>query len=240
MQPYFFPYLGYFSLIDHVDTWVVFDITQYTPKTWMNRNRVLHPTAGSNWVTVPLANSSRSILTHEAQVADLSSALRTTLGKLSHYRNRAPYWRQVEGIVGAAFAAAEVDHSLVTLNVAGLRGVCYYLGTAFEPLVCSATSLDLSPPGHPGGWAPAIASALGATEYINPAGGRDLFDPSEFAAMGITLGFLDQPVFTYDPTPYRFEPSLSILDVLMWNSPSAVRTAMAAARVVPADTPVTV
>ena len=43
MQPYFFPYLGHFALIAHTDAWVVFDITQYTPKTWMNRNRVLHP-----------------------------------------------------------------------------------------------------------------------------------------------------------------------------------------------------
>ncbi len=58
MQPYFFPYLGHFALIAHTDAWVVFDISQYTPKTWMNRNRVLHPTDGWTYVTAPLSNSS--------------------------------------------------------------------------------------------------------------------------------------------------------------------------------------
>ena len=43
MQPYFFPYLGHFALIANVDAWIVFDVTQYTPRTWINRNRVLHP-----------------------------------------------------------------------------------------------------------------------------------------------------------------------------------------------------
>ena len=61
MQPYFFPYLGHFALIANVDAWIVFDVTQYTPKTWINRNRVLHPTSGANWVSVALKNSSISI-----------------------------------------------------------------------------------------------------------------------------------------------------------------------------------
>ena len=240
MQPYFFPYIGYFSLIDRVDTWVVFDVTQYTPKTWMNRNRVLHPAGGSNWVTVPLANSSQSIRIHEATVADSKAALSSTLGKLSHYRNRAPYWREVEEIVTTAFGRAGGNMSLVALNVAALAEVCSYLGVRFAPLVCSTLPLDLAFPSHAGGWAPAVAGALGATEYINPIGGRDLFDATEFAAAGVSLAFLDQPTFVYDPAPYGFEPSLSILDVLMWNPPDAVRAAMAAARVLPAGEPAAV
>jgi hypothetical protein len=42
MQPYFFPYLGYFSLIDYVDHWVVFDNVQFVKQSWVNRNRVLN------------------------------------------------------------------------------------------------------------------------------------------------------------------------------------------------------
>lgn len=234
MQPYFFPYLGYFSLMSRVDTWVVFDVTQYTPKTWMNRNRVLHPSGGPNWISVPLANSSRSMLTHQALLADPEATRRMVLGKLSHYRHRAPYWAEVEDIVGAAFRSHSEDHSLVHLNVRAMAAVCRYLEMPFAPLVCSELHFSLEPPSHPGGWAPAIARALGATEYINPIGGRDLFDPAEFAASGITLAFLDQPLFSYDPAPYRFEPSLSILDVLMWSSPTEVREGMAAARLIPA------
>src|SRR5579875_2797125 len=136
MQPYFFPYLGYFALIERSDTWVVFDVTQYTPKTWMNRNRVLHPTESWNWVTVPLSNSSNSIRIHEARVLAPQKARSSALGKLSHYRNRAPHWREVEDLVSSAFDDAH-DDSLVALNVSAMAAVCAYLEVRFEPLICS-------------------------------------------------------------------------------------------------------
>ncbi len=126
MQPYFFPYLGHFSLIAAVDEWIVFDVTQYTPKTWMNRNRVLHPKAGWQYITVPLANSSISIRTNEAKVQSLAQAERSSLGKLSHYKKRAPYFRQVNDVVRKVFNGSP-DNSLVGLNVTALNIVCEYL-----------------------------------------------------------------------------------------------------------------
>jgi hypothetical protein len=234
MQPYFFPHLGYFSLIDHCDEWVVFDVTQYTPKTWMNRNRVLHPREGWNWVGVTLENSSRSISIAEARLADPASALTTLLGKVSHYRHKAPYWREVEAILEASLGEPS-EHSLVAVNVRGISEVCEYIGVDFRPGVCSALDLELPTIDHPGGWAPAIASVLGADEYCNPIGGRGLFDPEEFASHGVRLSFLEQPPFVYETAPYEFEPQLSVLDVLMWNDPTAVRAAIAGARCIAAD-----
>jgi hypothetical protein len=228
MQPYFFPYLGYFALVERCDSWVVFDVTQYTPKTWMNRNRVLHPAGSWNWVTVPLANSSNSMRIHEARVLDLAKARNGVLGKLSHYRRRAPHWRAVEQLVNAAFDSAVAD-SLVSLNTSAMHAVCRHLEIGFEPLVCSDLGLDLSGVGHPGGWAPTIAAALGATKYLNPVGGAQLFVAEEFNQLGIALEFLEFPPFEYSVTPYNFEPGLSVLDVLMWNDASTVRAALATA-----------
>lgn len=230
MQPYFFPYLGYFALIEHSDEWVVFDVTQYTPKTWMNRNRVLHPTESWNWITVPLANSSNSIRIDQAQVLDADKARSSALGKLSHYRNRAPHWRTVHELLEAAFDGAG-EASLVALNVSAMRAVCSYLGISFEPLICSELGLDLSAVDHPGGWAPAVASALGADRYLNPIGGRQLFNQEEFDERGIALEFLDFPTFEYATGSYAFEPNLSVLDVLMWNDAGSVRAALATATI---------
>jgi hypothetical protein len=220
MQPYFFPYLGHFALIAHTDAWVVFDITQYTPKTWMNRNRVLHPKDSWNYVSVPLANSSISIKTSEARVLDLDGARRSVLGKLTHYR-RAPYYRAVEALVQESMTAGG-DQSLVRLNVLGLAAVCRYLGLPFDYRICSELQLPLPEQLPPGGWAPAICAALGASGYVNPIGGRDLFDPSDFASRKIALEFLSFEHPVYDVGSYRFEPGLSILDVLMWNAPQTV------------------
>ena len=38
MQPYFFPYLGYFQLLDSIDTLVFFDDVNYIKKGWINKN----------------------------------------------------------------------------------------------------------------------------------------------------------------------------------------------------------
>ena len=40
MQPYFFPYIGYFQLIANTDQFIFFDIVQYNKRSWMNRNRI--------------------------------------------------------------------------------------------------------------------------------------------------------------------------------------------------------
>ena len=41
MQPYFFPYIGYFQLLNAVDAFVVYDNIEYSKKGWFNRNRIL-------------------------------------------------------------------------------------------------------------------------------------------------------------------------------------------------------
>jgi hypothetical protein len=221
MQPYFFPYLGHFALIAHVDAWVVFDVTQYTPKTWMNRNRILHPKEGWNYVNVPLANSSISIRTDEARILDLTETRRNVLGKISHYKRKAPYYRAVEALIESGMAESD-NPSLVHLNVRCLRAVCDYLGLRFDYRICSDLDLPLPETLAPGAWAPTICSMLGASGYINPVGGRDLFALDDFSSRNVALEFLSFEGFVYETDSYQFEPGLSILDVLMWNSPQAV------------------
>ena len=150
MQPYFFPYLGHFSLIAAVDEWVVFDITQYTPKTWMNRNRILHPVSGWRYVTVPLSNSSISINTIEAKLLDRAGTKVSITRKLSHYRNKAPYFKAVSELVHEVFDASSSD-SLVHLNVQALEAVCGYLGIPFRYTICSEHDLKLPTKMAPGG-----------------------------------------------------------------------------------------
>jgi hypothetical protein len=226
MQPYFFPYLGHFALIAQTDAWVVFDVTQYTPKTWISRNRVLHPQQGWNWVSVPLRNGSIHVRIHEARVLDLDATRRSVLGKLSHYRRSAPHYHAVTRIVEDAFDLPPGSDALTDLNVRALSAVCRHLEIPFEPRVCSRLDLQLPAAMPAGDWALEISSRLGATAYLNPASGRALFDPSRFAERGIDLRFVDVAPLRYDTRGYGFEPHLSIVDVLMWNDVATVRRAL--------------
>jgi len=221
MQPYFFPYLGHFSLISSVDKWVVFDVTQYTPKSWMSRNRILHPKTGWQYVNVPLSNSSASIKTSAARVLSLADTKKSIIGKLSHYKKNAPYFYKVSQLVQRVFENCLSD-SLVSLNVSALSEVCDYLEIPFSYQICS--ELDLVYPENmgPGDWAPYICESLGASEYVNPSAGKGLFDVLEFENRGVLLYFAEFSEFKYDTSLNTYEPNLSILDVMMWNSPEDI------------------
>ena len=221
MQPYFFPYFGYFDHISRCDTWVVFDLTQYTPKSWMTRNRMQHPKQGWQYIACEV-HGSQNILISSVRLHDRVKTRNKILGQLGHYKKHAPYYKQVTAIVECAFDAARSDF-LTDINVSGLSAVCDYLSIPFSPIIASEAGFTLPEITHPGQWALEICALIGAKTYLNTPGGQALFRPEEFAARGIRLGFTGMPRLEYDCKPYVYEPHLSILDVLMWNGPEEVR-----------------
>ena len=222
MQPYFFPYLGHFALIDAVDKWVVFDVTQYTPKSWMNRNRILHPTSGWNYVTLPLEKSSISLSTCDVYVRDTDKVKTSILGKISHYKKQAPFYWQVVEIINRTFENV-TSSKLVDINVSSLKETCDYLGLRFDGDICSELGLSFPQNMGPGDWAPFISEQLKAKVYINPSNGIPLFNTHDFTKRHIELHAISFSTFEYDTGSMEFEKNLSILDVMMWNSPSIIR-----------------
>ncbi len=223
MQPYFFPYLGYYDLINRTDRWVVFDVVKYSPRSWMNRNRILHPSAGWQYISVPVDRHLEDGLIKDVLIVDKEAVRRRILGQIDHYRvNRAPYFEPVRALVDECFRGLATDR-LRDLNVRSLAVMCAYLGVRFDPTILSETGLQLGEIHHAGQWALEISAAMGASEYINPPSGRSLFAPEEFARRGIALTFTELIEFRYPCAPYDFVEHLSIVDVLMWNASAAVQ-----------------
>jgi WbqC-like protein family len=221
MQPYFFPYLGHYQLILATERWVVFDLVRYSRRSWMNRNRVLHPTEGWQYVNVPVRDPQDKPLA-EVTVVDAAAARRRILGQLAHYRGKAPYFAPVCGLVDAVFANTRTD-KLRDLNIQSLNVVCDYLSIPFTWSICSDLDLDFSGVDHAGQWALEISDALGASRYINPSSGREIFRPKEWVMRGIELRFIHPRTMRYETPPYKYQDDLSILDVLMWNEKTLVR-----------------
>lgn len=222
MQPYFFPYVGYFELIQRTDQWVVFDTAQYRARSWMNRNRILHPDKGWQYVTAPVASFERFAPISAICLRDPDETLRRILGQLEHYRRRAPHYGSVADLVRRVFEGCEND-TLTELNVRGLTEACALLDIPFQCSLFSEMDLDLPEITHPGQWALEISAAMGAEEYVNPPGGRELFDPEAFGARNIRLTITEPADLVYSCRGWDFEPGLSILDVLMWCEPATVR-----------------
>lgn len=222
MQPYFFPYLGYFDLINRTDKWVVFDVVQYQKKSWMNRNRIHHPTEGWQYICAPVSKHDRFSQIKNIRINDSIVIKDKLLSQLAHYKKRAPYYESVCEMAATAFDSMQ-EETLVDLNVRGLLVVCDYLGIDFDCSVFSKMDINIPAVVHPGQWALEISSALKASEYINPPNGKDIFIESEFSERDIKLTFTSLVDFEYDCHPYEEVSHLSIIDVLMFCSPVEVK-----------------
>lgn len=223
MQPYFFPYIGYFDLINRTDKWIVFDEVKYQKKSWMNRNRILHPTEGWQYINVPVSNAHDEELIKNIKVLDIGAIGKKIEAQITHYKKgRAPYFSAVLDLIRATFARTSAD-LLRDLNVSSLISVCEYLGIDFDYDIMSECHLTLPEIVHPGQWALEISSALGYKHYVNPPGGREIFLPEEWEERGIRLEFTEIPDLVYSTGQYQFVPGLSIIDVLMWNSPEQIK-----------------
>lgn len=221
MQPYFFPYLGYFDLINYTDRWIVFDTAQYIRHGWINRNRILHPNEGWMYVIVPVKQHSQNATIKDIKIADNQDWKRNIFGKLAHYRNQAPYAGKTIDLIKDCLSFQ--DNSLTPMNIHALDKVCKRLGINFDYSLFSDMNLDLGPIKDPGDWALRISEALEVDEYANLPGGVDLFDEQAFADRGIKLTIRNLPPFRYTCGEYGFIPNLSIIDVLMWNEPEAIK-----------------
>jgi len=213
MQPYFFPYIGYFSLIKATDKWVVFDKVQYIRHGWVNRNRILHPTEGWQYIIAPLKKHERAARISQVELVDGDQWRKRILGQLEHYRKTAPFFRETFDLVSDCLNSE--NKSLAKLNVHSLSRICEYLGVVFDYDVFSESNMALGEVDDPGLWALRISQHYRANSYINPAGGKELFDPQAFKKAGIALQFLKPAAVAYDQRRENFVPSLSIIDMLM-------------------------
>lgn len=220
MQPYFFPYLGYFDLIYNTDKWVVFEVSKYIRHGWINRNRILHPCEGFQYMTVPLQKHSSAAPINQLTISDNQDWKTSVRRQLYHYHTHAPFYKETMSLVEDCLAYNET--LLYKLNIYALEKVCARLEIPFKYTVFSEMNLELGPIHKSGDWALQLCKAMGATTYINPPGGRSIYDPQEFLNNGIHLIIREFENMKYSAGPYQSVPGLSIIDVLMWNSPESI------------------
>lgn len=215
MQPYFFPYLGYFSLIKHTDELISFDTAQYIRHGWVNRNRILKPGSGWQYIRVPVAKHSQKSRINEVEIADKKWG-EIILRQLDHYKKKAKYYRPVVNWIKTVLDTKQ--RKVFKLNVELLEAVCDYLKIGFKHRLYSELDINIGPVRQPGEWALKICEAVGASEYVNPPGGGELFDRRRFKDSGVELFFIKNKLLPYSQLRGEFVPGLSVIDVLMHNS----------------------
>jgi hypothetical protein len=202
MQPYLFPYAGYFRLFHMVDLFVMYDCVQFPRRGRVHRTEITRRDARPAWLTLPLARQPRDTRIKDLHFADGARATFDERVKdLDHLGT--PTSAQAERVL--EFLHAPLN-GVVDFLEEGLRLVCDLLGLPFKVSRSSTLGLDDGLRGQ--ARVLAIAEAHGAHTYVNAPGGTALYDPDGFRARGIDLRFLTP----YDGRFMRMLPALLTID----------------------------
>ena len=214
MQPYFFPYIGYFQLVKAADTFVFFNDVNFIKKGWINRNNLLQHNKAFSF-TIPLQKVSQNKRINEVELSNYSEWRKDFLRILEFNYKKANHFDSAFALVNEILFKKDFI-KIDELASESVMGVCSYLGlkTAF------LFSSELSYEGEKGqDKIMNICALLNANVYTNPINGAHLYEEAAFKSKGIDLFFLAPESVEYaQHVKKEFVPWLSIIDVLMFNS----------------------
>jgi hypothetical protein len=216
MQPYFFSYIGYWQLINAVDTFVIYDDVNFIKKGYINRNSILL-NGKPHIFTLELIGASQNKLINEIGVGGNSQKI---LKIIKHSYSKAPYYDTVFPIIKDILDNKEKN--LAKFLEYSLKKISEYLemDTRFiyssdirknNSLKAQEKIMDIS-------------KKLNTENYINAIGGQELYDKDSFEKNNIKLNFLDTEILEYQQFKNDFIPYLSIIDILMFNSVNEIKT----------------
>lgn len=219
MQPYFFPYLGYWQTLNAVDKYVIYDDVNYIKRGWVNRNNILI-NGQKHMITIPLDGASQFLPINQIKITSCAKDKEKLLKTLEQAYKKAPYFNVVYPMVRDVIM--EDTCLLTNALVKQFKTIAQYLDIKTELIVSSTLDKDNSLKAqdkiiH-------ICKLLGGTHYVNAIGGQELYNPEDFKQNGLELSFLQTQFTPYKQFKNGFMPGLSMIDILMFNEPAGIKT----------------
>lgn len=213
-QPYFFPYIGFFQLLHACSKFVSLDDANFIKRGWINRNRILingKPT----YLNLQIVDASQNRKICETKIDKYSGWKDDILKKLRISYSRAPFYTDTFTVVRNTL---DTHSDLVSdISFQSILEVCNYLKLRREFGRCQG---DVAGSGEER--IIGICKKENAGSYVNLPGGQELYDREKFRNDGIELLFIEPKLREYRQFGGDFVPGLSIIDVMMFNSPEAI------------------
>jgi hypothetical protein len=212
MQPYFFPYSGYFELIKTVDYFVIFDDVNYIKRGWVNKNKILH-NGDIVDITLPVQKASQNKkINQHLRSTDIKS-FEKLKKKIQLSYAKAPNFNDVFPLLCQLIDNPETN--LAKYLTDSLQVLSISLGLKTQFIYSSQLSKHDD-------WDNAqdriidITKQLGGSEYFNLPGGKALYCEKRFSEQNLKLKFIEPELKEYSQLNVEtFIPSLSIIDYLM-------------------------
>ena len=219
MQPYLFPFIGYFQLINAVDEFIIYDNIQFTKKGWINRNRIL-VNGTDEYITIPLKKDSDFLDIKDRYLSqEWPNERKKILNRITESYRKASHFNIIYPIIERIMMYE--DKNLFAFIFNSLKEVNQYLDIKTPLIVSSFISINHDLKGE--NKVIELCKARKAKTYINPIGGVELYNKETFNNKGLELKFLKANNITYPQFKNDFVPFLSIIDVMMFNSKETVK-----------------
>lgn len=215
MQPYFFPYIGYFHLINEVEKFVIYDDVNFIKGGWINRNRILIQDQ-PGYINLPMVGASSFKKINEIEVGN---NLDSVLNKIMNSYSKAPYFDTVFPIISKLLEYNSKNLSLHISN--SIIELSDYFGLNTSFVLSSELEKDNFLKGQDK--VISICKLLNVESYYNTIGGVSLYSKDVFKSNGIELKFINSLNVEYTQFGQHFTPNLSIIDVMMFNHPDIIR-----------------
>lgn len=219
MQPYIFPYIGYFQLINAVDAFVFYDDVNYIKRGWINRNQLLINNQAKLF-TIPVLKASQNKLIQEIELGIDEKWLSHFYTTLEQNYKKAPHYKETIVLIKKVF---NKPHQYISdIAIESITQVSNYIGlkTVFKR---SSTSFQSSKGLEKADRLIDITKKCNSIDYVNPCGGIELYDKKYFKQQGINLYFIENSIAPYAQFKNDFVGGLSIIDVLMFNSKEEIK-----------------
>jgi hypothetical protein len=218
MQPYIFPYIGYFQLIDAADTFVFYDDVNFIKRGWINRNRLLIDGA-EKLITFPCIGSSQNKLIKEVKVDTTNREYSKIMKSIQYSYSKAPHFEEVFALIKTLLSAEY--KSVAELASQSIVSVLEYLDIK-KKIIYSSNEFSETRGMDKAKRLIKLSKCLDADIYLNAIGGKALYRKEEFAACNLELKFLKPNLKPYSQFSNTCILGLSIIDVLMFNTKEEV------------------
>ena len=210
MQPYFFPYIGYWQLIRAVDTFVIYDDVNFIKQGFINKNFLLGNGIKQR-ITLEVVGASSNKLINQVGVGNNISKIIKTIQqnyrKAPHFESVFPYIEEI---------LRQDENNLAYYNGYSIQLISNLLGINTNIIYSSKLNKDTTLSGI--SKVLNINKVLNSRNYFNAIGGFELYDKEVFKRNNIKLNFIRTLPSVYKQFNNEFIPNLSIIDVLMFNS----------------------
>jgi hypothetical protein len=219
MQPYMFPYIGYFQLINSVDEFIIYDNIQYTKKGWINRNRILI-NGKDQLITIPIKKDSDYLNVVERELSESwENDKNKMLNVIKSSYNKAPYFQEIFELILKCLNNPKTNlFRFIYDSIILING---YLEIKTPIVISSTVNIDHTLKSQ--NKVLSLCKEQNADVYINSIGGIELYDKEIFKQNGIELNFIKSNPIKYKQFNNEFVPWLSIIDVMMFNSKAKIQ-----------------